>query len=120
MVIEEATRLDGRDDAAGQVPSVLAVTSELPWPLNTGGHLRTFHLLQALARRLRVRLVTPVQAGEEEALEVLSVCGFAVTPASVGPRVGWREGLRALAAASRREPYVLYRRHDRRAVREAL
>ena len=27
--------------------SILAVTSELPWPLNTGGHLRTFHILRA-------------------------------------------------------------------------
>ena len=38
-------------------PSVLAVTSEVPWPLNSGGHLRTFHLLRTLARRFDVRLV---------------------------------------------------------------
>src|SRR5262249_1901146 len=32
----------------------------------------------------------------------------------------WREGLRALKAAALREPYALYRRHDRRAVWRTL
>ena len=39
---------------------VLAITSELPWPLNTGGHLRTFHLLRSLAQQFDVRLLTVI------------------------------------------------------------
>lgn len=97
--------------------SVLAVTSELPWPLNSGGHLRTFHLLRALARQHCVRLVCAVTAGQEEALAVLQENGIAVCPARVEPREAWREAARALLAAARREPYVFYQRHNRWPVR---
>ena len=46
-------------------PSVLAVTSEVPWPLNSGGHLRTFHLLRTLTDRFDVRLVVPTSGSDE-------------------------------------------------------
>jgi glycosyltransferase involved in cell wall biosynthesis len=117
-------RLSGRRDTAAvgeaSLPSVLAVTSELPWPLNTGGHLRTFHLLRALSRRLRVRLVSAVLAGQESGVESLDRMGIAVCPALVAARSGWKEALRAATAAARGQPYVLFRRHDRRAVRAEL
>src|SRR5438132_1245490 len=93
--------------------SVLAVTSELPWPLNTGGHLRTFHLLCALARRFDVRLVVPIEH-DQGAVAVLGANGIRVCPALVPPRARWREALRAVAALASSEPYVLYRRHARR------
>jgi glycosyltransferase involved in cell wall biosynthesis len=101
-------------------PSVLAVTSELPWPLNSGGHLRSFHLLRALARRFDLRLVTAVLPEQVPDLEPLRREGIEVVPAMVGPRRPWREAIRALAAAARGEPYVCYRRHDRSPVRTAL
>jgi glycosyltransferase involved in cell wall biosynthesis len=100
--------------------SVLAVTSELPWPLDTGGHLRTFHLLRALAERFHVRLVCATLPGQDESIEHLRETGIQVCPVKTSPRIGWREGLQAAAAAGRREPYVLYRRHDRAAVRSEL
>jgi glycosyltransferase involved in cell wall biosynthesis len=103
-----------------RVVSILAVTSELPWPLDSGGHLRTFHLLRALSKRFRVRLVSAVLPGQESHIESLGQMGIAVYPAQVGPRIAWREALRAATAAARGEPYVLYRRHDRRAVRTEL
>ncbi len=101
-------------------PSVLAVTSELPWPLDTGGRLRTFHLVRALGRRFRVRLVTAVPIGREKDVDVLQENGIEVCPVFVAPRVRWREAIRATAAGARGEPYVLYRRHDRRPVRAML
>jgi glycosyltransferase involved in cell wall biosynthesis len=101
-------------------PSLLAVTSELPWPLNSGGHLRTFHLLRAIAGCYRVRLVTAVCEEQSAALEALREHGIGVCPAFVRPRTRLGEGLRALAAAARQEPYVLFRRHDRSAVRAML
>jgi glycosyltransferase involved in cell wall biosynthesis len=108
--------------AAGEArgPSVLAVTSELPWPLNTGGHLRTFHLLRALSREFRVRLVSAALAGEQLSIESLRGRGIAVCPAGVAPRVPWREALRGVTAAARGEPYILYRRHHRSSVRAEL
>ncbi len=37
---------------------ILAVTPQIPWPLDTGGKIRTFQLLSALARRHEVTLVS--------------------------------------------------------------
>lgn len=108
---------DGQDVPVhpGRRPSVLAITSEIPWPLNTGGHLRTFHLLRALAEEFQVRLVAPAVKDQSQAIEALRASGIATVTAPVGPRAAWREALRAANAAVRREPYVMYRRHDRRA-----
>ncbi len=100
--------------------SILALTSELPWPLDTGGHLRSYHLLRALARRFRVRLITAVLPGQEQAVAAVRDSGIDVRPATVGPRFVWCEVVRALSASVRGEPYCLYRRHDRSAVRTVL
>jgi glycosyltransferase involved in cell wall biosynthesis len=117
---ELTTKTCNRSVRPHEKPSLLAVTSQLPWPLTSGGHLRTFHLLRALARTYRVRLVTTVTTGQEAEIDCLHQYGISVCPALVKQRVGWREALRAGVAVARREPYVLYRRHDRAAVRSAL
>jgi glycosyltransferase involved in cell wall biosynthesis len=101
-------------------PGVLAVTSELPWPLDSGGHLRSFHLLRALARRADVRLVVPVPPGASAALSALEGQGLRVVAVPVGPRTRLGETGRVLAARLAGEPYVLYRRHLRADVRRAL
>jgi glycosyltransferase involved in cell wall biosynthesis len=101
-------------------PSILAVTSQLPWPLDSGGHLRTFHLLRALARSFRVRLVVPLYSGQEEGLEVLARNGISVRGVPMPRRRLWHELVRACTAALRGRPYVLYSRHDQPAVRAAL
>jgi len=91
-------------------PTVLAVTSEAPWPLDSGGHLRTFHLLSALARRFDVRLVTS-HGTSAKSVAALRRVGIYVLPAAVASR-GWpRELSRAVACAARRTPFVLYGRH---------
>ena len=101
-------------------PSILAVTSQLPWPLNSGGHLRSFHLLRAMARRFQVRLVVPVVDGDESSIEPLLQQGITVCPVPVGARIQWREALRAVGSALSGLPYIMYQRHERRAVRAAL
>lgn len=100
--------------------SVLAVTSELPWPLDTGGHLRTFHLLHALAQRFSVRLVVPVRPDQREAVKALDHRGLETVPVETGPRRRLREAGRALKSLLNNEPYVLYRRHGHAKVRSAL
>src|SRR5712691_9988207 len=92
--------------------SILCVTSELPWPLNSGGHLRTFHLLRALAERYRIRLIAPVLPGQDAVSAALEDNGITVCPAPIAPRQRWREAARAARAAAAGEPYVFYRRHD--------
>ena len=101
-------------------PSILAVTSELPWPLNTGGHLRTFHLLHALSRRYRVRLVAAVHREQEIAVQAIRDHGIDVHPVAVGSRRRTLEILRAASAAASRQPYVFYQRHNWRPVRAEL
>lgn len=99
--------------------SILALTSELPWPLDRGGHLRTFHLLRALAARFHVRLVAGI-LGPADARDAFSRAGITLLTAEVGSRTRAGEAWRVARAAVRSEPYVLYRRHDRRAMWRAL
>jgi len=100
--------------------SILAVTSELPWPLNTGGHLRTFHVLRALSRHYRVRLVVPATSDPRTQVDALRDHGLDVIPVPVGARVRHREAWRAASAAIARQPYVFYRRHHWEAVQAEL
>lgn len=92
-------------------PRVLAATSEPPWPLNSGGHIRSFHLMKALAAATDFRLVCPLPPGAESGTEHLRAAGIDVRPASVPARSKWAELRRLLGAAARGEPYVMYRRH---------
>ena len=101
-------------------PSVLAITSELPWPLNTGGHIRTFHLMTALAQHFDVRLVSAVEAINDQAVAVLRAQGIQVCQALTGPRRQLDELGRVIGAALKREPYVMFHRHSRAAVREQI
>ena len=101
-------------------PSLLAVTSELPWPLSSGGHLRTYHLLVSLARRFDVRLVVPARRDEEDGRTALARAGIAVRTVEIGPRRAIVEACRIAGAAVRRDPYVLYSRHRRHSVLRAV
>jgi glycosyltransferase involved in cell wall biosynthesis len=101
-------------------PSILAITSELPWPLDRGGHLRSFHLLRGLAADFDLRLVAPIEPGQESLVPALSAEGIRVCAVPVGPRRAPIETLRVFRAALTREPYVLFRRHDRASVRHSV
>lgn len=98
-------------------PSLLAVTSETPLPLDTGGHLRTYHLLRMLSTRFDVRLVAPASrstAGGDA--PALAAAGISPRLVPVAPRTVFGEAVKIAGAAARREPYVFFRRHWRGAV----
>ena len=102
-------------------PCVVAVTSEAPWPLDSGGHLRTFHLLKVLATRLQVRLVAPAAAERASASALaLSTAGIVPNMVPSRPRTLAGESIKALRAAFDKEPYVLYARHRRPTVVDTL
>jgi glycosyltransferase involved in cell wall biosynthesis len=101
-------------------PSVVAVTSELPWPLDSGGHLRSFHLLRTLAGRFDVRLVVPTTGGDDAGRAALEAAGLGVTLVPVEPRRPVAEALKIVTSALRREPYVMFGRHRRAAVARAI
>ncbi len=110
-----------RAPGAGGRPALLAITSQLPWPLDRGGHLRSYHLLRALAGHFQVRLIGGVsEPAAGESVAALRDAGIEAIPVPLAARTLWREALRAAAAALRGEPYVLYRRHARRAMSRVL
>ncbi len=47
---------------------MLFLTSELPWPLHSGGKLKTFKLLESLASKYDVTLVCPLKGEDEQYL----------------------------------------------------
>ncbi len=100
--------------------SILAVTSELPWPLDSGGHLRTYHLLRCLARAHQVTLLAPAVGSTACAVEALGAAGIEtrVVASSLGGPV--RQAAAAARAMLRSEAYVMFRRHRHSAVATAL
>lgn len=100
--------------------SILSVTSELPWPLDTGGKIRTFHLQYALAKVFDVRLIVPVASTDETAIKRLKEHGINVIPVMVGPRQRLTEAGKVLKAMISGKPYVLFQRHYHAKVRKAL
>ena len=100
--------------------SVLAVTSQPPWPLDRGGHLRSFHLIRALAGSCYVRLVAPTASFDAEACAALTQVLVDFRPVAVPERSALREGCRAARAAFTFQPYVMYLRHRWHAVRQLL
>lgn len=114
-------RPTGADDSQDELrPNVLVITSELPWPLNTGGHLRTYHLLKSLAAECDVRLVTAVESADDPGIAVLEEAGLKVRAAVTGERNQAGEAWRALRKLVRGEPYVMFHRHNRRAIDSAI
>ena len=92
----------------------------MPWPLDTGGHLRTYHLARGLARRFDLILVTGVDRVDTPGIARLREDGINVCPAILPPRGKVGEALRALNARLSGRPYVFFARHDRRPVWRAL
>jgi glycosyltransferase involved in cell wall biosynthesis len=101
--------------------SVLAVTSEPPWPLDSGGHLRSFHLMRTLASKFDVRLVTPVRGGVGGPADAaLAERGLEPRLVTAPGRTALGEGMKIAAAAATREPYVMFGRHRSAGVVRAL
>ena len=100
--------------------SILAITSQLPWPLTSGGHLRTYHLLSAIASRHVVRLVTPVQDGSDVGIGKLEKSGIHVDPVRCPARSWAGETRKMLTAAVSGRPYLMYERHHWPCVRRHL
>ena len=99
---------------------VMVITSEIPWPLNTGGHIRTYHLLKSLAAVFNVRLVTMVESPDDPGIRTLEELGVTVCPAIVGERSKWKEAARVAGSLLKGEPYVMFNRHNRRPLRERI
>lgn len=98
---------------------ILFLTSQLPLPLNTGGHIRSWHVLRGLARRFQVQLVTATSQITDY-YPLLQEIG--VSPTTIAPpnRTWYTEGIRVLRAFRARQPYAFYRRHMYRGMTRAI
>jgi glycosyltransferase involved in cell wall biosynthesis len=103
-----------------QRKTILAITSELPWPLNSGGHIRSFHLMRALAREFDFHLVSVAKRSEADSIEVIKQAGIHLHVAKVGDRSKLREATRVIRSALSCEPYVMFQRHNRPELRSEL
>lgn len=101
-------------------PSVLAVSSEMPWPLNTGGHIRSFHLLKSLAAEFDLRLVAGVGSLSDPGIARLTEEGIRICPVKLASRRPLGEMMRVAGAAAKSEPYVMFHRHNRRELRNEI
>ncbi len=101
-------------------PDVLVITSELPWPLNTGGHIRSFHILKVLSAKFNVRVIAGVEVADDPGLPALGRNGIRVVPAFQKKRNPFAEAGRVAQALLCEEPYVMFNRHNRPAMRQTI
>jgi polysaccharide biosynthesis protein PslH len=94
---------------------ILFITEFLPWPLNTGGRIRTYHILRQVALRHEVTLVSqklPGGPGGEERIRALVSQLYSVP---LKPRSFIRKSLAAAAFLASARPYVAAYSHYREA-----
>jgi glycosyltransferase involved in cell wall biosynthesis len=99
------------DRAPRRSPSILAITSSVPWPLDRGGHLRTFHMCRALSGEFPVRLIAGVRPGQQTLVPALREAGVELTAVSLADPSRTKDVVVATMSAIRREPFVMYARH---------
>ncbi|MGH8276869.1 MAG: glycosyltransferase, partial [Steroidobacteraceae bacterium] len=99
---------------------ILFVTEQFPYPLDTGGNVRTFNLLKGLARAHEVSLIAAAPAAIDEGhrREVANICRD-LRIVSVKSSGVVREGLAFAASLARRTPFLLAR-HVFEAVRREV
>src|SRR5258708_847663 len=102
-------------------PAIMAITSQLPWPLDRGGHLRSFHIMRSLARHFPLTLVTSLSSSDPVDLAPFLASGITLQSATTRTNGSFlRELPQVLSSALAGEPYVCFRRHDRPAIRQAI
>jgi polysaccharide biosynthesis protein PslH len=85
---------------------VLFITEFLPWPLTSGGRIRTFHILQQLALRHHVTLITQKAAQDSEGEERLRSMVSQLYAVDLKPRSSIKKTLGVAASVVVNEPYV--------------
>ena len=108
------------DESPLRRADVMVITSEIPWPLNTGGHIRTYHILKSLAAVFDVRLVTLVESAGDPGIQALEQAGVTVCATVAGPRNKWAEAAQVGLSLVKGEPYVMFNRHNRQPIREMI
>ena len=97
---------------------VLFVTEFVPWPLDTGGRIRAFHMLRQIARRHEVTVATHGSSEEAHSLAQMTGAKVLVVPHPKGGRA--RRLFGALTSLPSKRPYVVVGAHDDRRLSAAI
>lgn len=92
---------------------VLYVTEQLPWPLDSGGNVRSFHVLRGLASAHEVVLASGVSPGASmpDTAALGAYCaGLHCVPLEAGSP--WRDASTLAAGAFSRRPFLIARRES--------
>lgn len=91
--------------------NILFITEKFPYPLDTGGNVRSYHLLRGLAARHQVTLVA-TNGGEVRPAHVEHLSQFCATVAlaDVGSWSAWRDAGVLLRSLFDQTPVVIARR----------
>ena len=95
---------------------VLFITEFLPWPLHTGGRIRTYHILRQVALRHDVTLVTQTVPEATEGVERLQALGVRLYSLPLRPPTLLRKVLTATAFLASARPYVTVYSHYRQQI----
>jgi sugar transferase (PEP-CTERM/EpsH1 system associated) len=113
--------------AAGRAPvgktaekrlRVLFLSPRIPWPLDSGGKIRTYYLLRALARHHQVRVLTFGDASETEGLRAVRELGASCERFSWPGRLG--ELVRKVRGLVGPVPYTIWKYQSAALRRRAL
>lgn len=101
---------------------ILFLAFELPYPLDRGGRIKTYHLIEGLSRHHQVTLVALIRS-PAEARNIEALRPFCEKVHAVPISISWgRKLCRGLASLLRPEPFVvrLYHSREMRDLVEAL
>ena len=94
---------------------ILFVTEFLPWPTNTGGRIRTFHLLQQAAYRHEVILVTQASPDDRAGYELIQKIVARLYTVPLKQRSHIIRALDAALSLTRSLPYIsVYSHYSRK------
>ncbi|MEI8213215.1 MAG: glycosyltransferase family 4 protein [Planctomycetota bacterium] len=99
---------------------ILSVTSQLPWPLNSGGNIRTFYIQKALSKDFDLKLLAPKRPDQQDAVSELRSQGIHVESVAIGERTKLGEMQKIARSLWHFEPYAMYGRHWYREVSQSL
>jgi polysaccharide biosynthesis protein PslH len=95
---------------------VLFITEFLPWPLDTGGRIRAYHILRQVAQRHEVTLVTQKPPGGSEGEEQIRALVSQLYSVPLKPRSFLRKILTAAAFLASSRPHIAVYSHYRKAL----
>jgi sugar transferase (PEP-CTERM/EpsH1 system associated) len=112
------TRREGGRSSSGRQRRlrVLFITEFLPWPLNTGGRIRTYHILRQVALRHEVTLATQKLPGDIEAEERIRPLISRLCTVPLRSQSFIRKTLAATFSLTSPKPYVSMYSHYRHAL----